>query len=270
MRSGIAVLVLAIGLALSGQASADGIQINGDHCGFDTNYDVQAKPDGVTFVRSDGHPARVFMHDGQLRVDGQSVAVSATDAARLRQYEENVRTLLPEMAGVAQDAMGIAFDSLTTVAATLGGDADDRDALVKRLNRTHREALIKLDAGIGSDHWNEHGFEDAIETQVENAANELASSVSAGVLASLVTGKAGELEARADSLDTSIDKEMKARSGKLEARAKMLCPRLTELEQLEKQFGFRLADGSQLQLMTREHDGKKHQVADGDDQVTQR
>jgi hypothetical protein len=270
MRSGIAVLVLAIGLALSGQASAEGIQINGDHCGFDTNYDVQAKPDGIAFVRADGHPARVFIHDGRLQVDGHSVAVSAADAARLRQYEENVRTLLPEMAGVAQEAMGIAFDALTTVAATLGGDADDRDALVKRLNRSHREALIKLDAGIGNDHWNEHGFEDAIETQVESAANELASSVSAGVLASLVTGKTGELEARANSLDASIDKEMKVRSGKLEARAKMLCPRLTELEQLQTQFGFRLADGSQLQLLTREHNGKHRQDADDDQQVTQR
>jgi hypothetical protein len=270
MRGGITVLVFAIGLALSARAPADGIHVNGDHCGVDTNYDVQAKPDGVAFVRADGHPARVFMHNGQLRIDGRNVAISAADAARLRQYEQGVRMLLPEMAGVAQEAMGIAFDSLTTVAATLGGNAEERDALVKRLNHIHREALVTLQNGISGDHWNEHGFEEAIETQVESAANELASSVSSGVLASLATGKTSELEARANSLDTSIDKEMKVRSGKLEARAKLLCPRLTELEQLQKQFGFRLADGSQLHLLTREHNGKHHQDADADQQVTQR
>ncbi|MEP6897786.1 MAG: DUF2884 family protein [Rhodanobacter sp.] len=268
MRTGIPAMVFAMGLALSAQAPAGGIQINADHCGFDTSYDVQARPDGIAFVRADGHPGRVFMHDGQLRIDGRRVDLGAEDATRLRQYEQDVRALLPEMADVAQQALGIAFDSLTTVAATFGSNADDRDALVKRLRQIHREALVKLDNGISSDHWNEHGFEDAIETQVENAANELASSVSGSVLASLVTGKTSELEARANSLDSSIDKEMTMRSGKLEARAKMLCPRLAELEQLQQQLDFRLADGSRLQLLTREHDGRHRR--DADQQVTRR
>jgi hypothetical protein len=270
MRKGITIFALAIGLALSARASADGIHVNGDHCGFDTNYDMQASPDGIAFMRTDGRPTRVFMHDGQLRIDGRLEAVSAEDATRLRQYEQNVRALLPEMAGVAQEAMGIAFDSLTTVAATLGGNADERDALVKRLNRTHREALLKLDAGISSNHWNEHGFEEAIETQVESAADDLASAVSSSVLVSLATGKTDELEARANSLDASIDKEMKVRSGKLEARASLLCPRLTELEQLQQQLDFRLADGSKLQLLTREYNDKHHLDADKDRQVSQR
>ncbi|WP_158880425.1 DUF2884 family protein [Rhodanobacter sp. L36] len=267
MRNRITVLVLAIGLALSASASADGIHVDSDHCGFDTNYDVQATSHGIAFTRADGRPANVFMHDGRLQVDGHALNVSSVDAERLRSYEENVRTLLPEMAGVAQEAMGIAFDSLTTVAATLGGDASERDALVRRLNQTHREAMVKLDAGISGDHWNERGFEQAIETQVESAADELATSVSSGVLASLITGKSSELEARANSLDASIDKEMKDRSGKLEARAKLLCPRMTELESLQQQFDFRLADGSRLQLLTREHHDAKHD--DGDNQVAQ-
>jgi hypothetical protein len=269
MRSGIAALVLAIGLGLSAQASANGIHIDGDQCGFDTNYDVLAKPDGIAFTRADAHPSRVFMHDGQLRIDGRDVVVSAADAARLRQYEQGVRVLLPQMAGIAQEAMDIAFDSLTTVAATFGRNAEDRDALVKRLNHTHREAVIKLGAGIGDDHWNEHGFEDAIETETESAANELASSISGDVLASLVTGKTGELEARADSLDASIDKEVNARSGKLEARAKMLCPRLTELEQLQQQLDFRLADGSRLQLLASKH-VDEHLPHDADENTAQR
>lgn len=267
MRNGIAALVMAIGLALGTQASADGFHVHGDidghHCGFDTNYDVLAKPDGLAFTRDNGHPSRVFMHDGQLRIDGHPVDVSAADAARLRQYEQNVRTLLPEMAGIAQEAMGIAFDSLTTVAATFGGNADDRDRLVRKLNQTHRDALLKLRDGSGDDHWNEQALEQAIEVPVESAADELASTISGQVLASLVTGKSSELEARANSLDASLDKEMKMRSGKLEARANLLCPKFTELEQLQERFEFRLANGSKLKLLTREHDedtGKDQQV----------
>jgi hypothetical protein len=271
MRSGIAALVLAIGLALGTQASADGIHvhgdINGDHCGFDTNYDVLAKHDALIFTRAEAHPAKVVMHDGRLSIDGHDIDVSTADAARLREYEHNVRTLLPQMAGIAQEAMGIAFDSLTTVAATFGGNTDDRDRLVKKLNQTHREALVQLREGSGDDHWNEHALEQAIEEPVEKSADELATSISSEVLASLVTGKAGEIEERANSLDASLEKEMKVRSGKLEARANLMCPKFTELEQLQERFEFRLADGSKLKLLTRE----EHEQNSGkDQQVTKR
>lgn len=58
------------------------------------------------------------------------------------------------------------------------------------------------------------------------------------------------LEARAGSLEASIEKQVKARSGKLEERAGKLCPRLTALEKLQQQGEFRLADGAPLQLIT--------------------
>jgi hypothetical protein len=105
MRSGIRILVLALGMSIAAQASADGIHINSDHCGFNTHYDVRATPAGIAFARTDGQPARVFMHDGQLRVDDRIVTVSPGDADRLRRYEAGVRSLLPEVAQVAQEAM---------------------------------------------------------------------------------------------------------------------------------------------------------------------
>ena len=61
---------------------------------------------------------------------------------------------------------------------------------------------------------------------------------------------------------------MKARSGQLEARAKAICPRLAELDELQQQFRFRLADGRPLQLLTDNRDRKgrdSQSSADGDE-----
>jgi len=249
-RGKITALVLALGLAFGLQAQAGEVHVDGGRCGFDSNYDVQITPAGIGFTRDNAPSSRVFMHDGTLRIDGQIVSVSPDDATRLREYEGGMRKLLPEMAGIAQDAVGIAFDSLTTVAATFGDSADHRDEAVKHLNQT--------------DHWSEKDFEKAIEQPITEASSQLASSLTRGVLWSLFTGGADKLEARADSLDQSLDKEMQGRADKLEVRAKAICPQLTELEQLQQQFQFRLTDGSSLQLITRNKESQKQarQVAE--------
>ena len=203
-RGKITALVLALGLAFGLQAQAGEVHVDGGRCGFDSNYDVQITPAGIGFTRDNAPSSRVFMHDGTLRIDGQIVSVSPDDATRLREYEGGMRKLLPEMAGIAQDAVGIAFDSLTTVAATFGDSADHRDEAVKHLNQTRQVALRQLDAGINADHWSEKDFEKAIEQPITEASSQLASSLTRGVLWSLFTGGADKLEARADSLDQSL------------------------------------------------------------------
>jgi len=268
----VATLVLALSLALGLPVQADGVHVRGNQCGYNSNYDVRVTPAGIDFSRSGTPPGKVFMHDGTLRIDGRPVTVSAEDAARLRRYEAGMRNLLPEMAGIAHEAVGIAFDALTTVAATLGGSQHHRDALVRELNQSRVQALRGMDASIDAEHWSQQDFADAIEQPVDKASNQLASALTRSVMWSLFTGRADELEARADSIDASMEKEMQARSGQLEARAKAICPRLAELDELQQQFRFRLADGQPLQLLTdnRDRKGRDSQSGAGDDAVATR
>lgn len=264
----VATLVLALGVALGLPAQAAEVHVHGDQCGYNSNYDVRVMPTGIDFSRGGASPAQVFMHDGTLRVDGRAIAVSGDDAVRLRRYEADMRGLLPEMAGIAHEAVGIAFDALATVAATLGGSQHRRDALVHQLNQSRMEALRGLEANINADHWSQQDFSDAIEQPVSAASDQLAGALTRSVMWSLFTGRASELEARADSVDQSMEKEMKARSGQLEARAKAICPRLAEMNDLQRQFHFRLADGQPLQLLTdnRDRKGRDSQSgADGDE-----
>lgn len=258
-------MVLAMSVAVTAQGSARGLHVDSEHCGYSSAYDVQAKPEGLDFHRSDdGHPSDVFMHDGRLRVNGKVVAVSPADAARLRAYENNMRDLLPQMAGIANEAIGMAFDALATVAATLGGSQHHRDALVDRLNHQRRAALRVLDAHVNARRWDQQGFGSAIEQPVTEAANDMAHSITRSVLWAVLTGHASDVEARADAIDQSIDKAMDQRSDQLEASVKAVCPRLESLDKLQRQFSFRLADGSALQLLTHtnmEHENQARQVA---------
>ncbi|MEW9572069.1 DUF2884 family protein [Rhodanobacter sp. Si-c] len=268
----VATLVFAFGLVLGAQTQAAEVHVHGDQCGYNSNYDVRVTPGGIDFNRSGAQPNEIFMHDGTLRVDGRPVAVSADDAGRLRSYEGDMRSLLPEMAGIAHEAVGIAFDALATVAATLGGSQHHRDALVRQLNQSRMEALRGLAGSINADHWSQQDFADAIEQPVTTASNQLASSLTRSVMWSLFTGRASELEARADTVDQSMEKEMKARSSRLEARAKAICPRLAELSDLQQQFQFRLANGQPLQLLTdnRDRKGKDSQSSAASDEVARR
>jgi len=268
----VATLVFAIGLALGAQTQAAEVHVHAEQCGYNSNYDVRVTPAGINFSRSGAQPNEVFMHDGALRVDGRPVTVSADDGVRLRSYEADMRSLLPEMAGIAHEAVGIAFDALATVAATLGGSRHHRDALVRQLNQSRMEALRGMEADINADHWSQQDFTDAIDQPVTAASNQLASALTRSVMWSLFTGRASELEARADTVDQSMEKEMKARSGRLEARAKAICPRLAELNELQQQFQFRLAGGQPLQLLTDnwDHKGKESQSSAAGDEVAQR
>ena len=208
------------------------------------------------------------MHDGRLQVDGRELTVSADDAARLRQYEGTVREVLPEVAGIVREGLDIGFDAMTTVAATFAQGSDERAHLLSRLRRDHAAALERIDGGLGSGVWTREAMGDVIEDSIEGAVSELVGTVTAGAVKAALSGDQAQLaalEARADTLDETIDKEVDARADKLDARAQQLCPKFATLEQLQQAFQFRLADGSRLRLIDHqdrhEHDASKDRLA---------
>lgn len=258
MRKTLSLLTLAIGLALGASVQAHGINVNHVQCTIDTEYDVRVDDAGIEFTRDKGQPAEVFMHDGHLRVDHRDLAVSADDAARLRSYEGTVRELLPEIAGIAREGLDIGFSAMTTVAATFAEDGHDRDRLMAKLKRSRAGAMRQIDAGLGSGVWRQHDMGDLMEGGLQDAVSELVGTVTAGAVKAALSGdqtRVAALEARADSLEKTIDKQVNARADQLEVRAQALCPKLATLEQLQQQFQFRLPDGSPLRLVEQDADG---------------
>ncbi|MFA6230853.1 MAG: DUF2884 family protein [Rhodanobacter sp.] len=265
MRQSALALAILASAAVAAPAQAHDMHVHAS-CSVETDYDIDVQHNAILFSRTDGSPHTVRMHDGTLQVDGRALAVSQADAARLRQYEAQVRALLPEAAGIAREGVGIGFDALTTVAATFAEQPDERSEVIRKLTAQRQRVLAQIDQGIGRGQWRQHGMDQLLDEGMGDAVSTLVSTVAARAVKAALSGdqtQVAALEARADSLDKSIDRAIEAPARRLGERADALCPRLLALDQLQRQFSLRLPDGSALSLMTVGQDHGRHEAVAG-------
>lgn len=249
-------------VTLIASATVGAVQAGDSHghqltCSYSSDYDLQVQPQGIAFTRIGGHPRDVFMHDGKLRVDGRDADVSDDDATRLRQYEHEVRDLLPAVTGIARDGVDIGYSALTTVVATLSENGDERTRLLHELRDRHAQAMRHIDGTLGQGSWKAGDGADLFGNELQQTVADLVGDVTRDVLKDAFSGDAGKLaslQARTESLDSTIDKVVDAPADRLGQRAEALCPRLSHLQQLQQQFQFRLPDGERLQLIDSNRD----------------
>lgn len=259
------VLALPVTCVIAAPTHSHGMDVH-TSCSVDSDYDVSVRNDGIRFSRDSGNPHNVLMHDGQLQIDGHPQTVSIADAARLRQYESHVRTLMPEVAAIARDGVGLGFDALTTVAATFADSPDDRQKIMRELASQRRQVLSRIEQGLGNGQWRQSDVDHVMENDMGDAVSTLVSTVASRAVKAALSGdqsQVASLEARAQSLDHSIEQAVEVPAERLGKRADALCPRLVELDQLQHQLDFRLPDGSPLSLMTLKRESpRRNTVAD--------
>ncbi|NID16124.1 DUF2884 family protein [Luteibacter yeojuensis] len=249
--AGTAVLVLSVAAA-AGQARTVGFSTDTCDHDYSTPYDVDLTAAGLSFHRTDGEPAKIFLHDGALRVDGKDMAVSRSDAEALRRYEDGVRKLFPQVAEIAREGVQMGFSAMTSVTLTFA-DGDQRASMLEKLKRKQAQALREIDEGIGAGHWSANRMTETFAGSVSDSVGELVGSVTSGAVSAALSGdsaKVAALQARAESLDKTMDREMDKRSHALEAKTKAICPRLNELAELQRGWKVRLDNGKPLELMT--------------------
>ncbi|GLQ92673.1 DUF2884 family protein [Dyella acidisoli] len=243
-------------------AAAGGVHATGSHshhlsCSFNSDYDVQVEASGIAFTRSSGTPSKIFMHEGVLQVDGRNVSVSAADAARLRDYEEQVRELVPAVTAIARDGVEIGYSALTTMVATLSENGDERTRLLGELREQHNEAMQHIEGTLAHGIWKAGDADDLFDHHLQKTVADLVSNVTADVVKDALSGdstRLAALQARTDALDATLDKAVNAPADKLGQRAEALCPHFSQLEQLQQQFQFRLPNGERLQLISQDMD----------------
>jgi len=133
----IAIAIATTAAFASASASAaGGASFSTDTCRYDysTPFDVDVAAAGLSFHRTEGSPAKVFLHDGTLRVDGKPVAVSDADAVALRRYEDGVRKLVPEVAAIAREGVSMSYEAMTSVTLTFA-EGDQRAEILEKLKR---------------------------------------------------------------------------------------------------------------------------------------
>ncbi|WP_043696184.1 DUF2884 family protein [Luteibacter sp. 9133] len=253
-RSTITGTLAALAVLTASAVGARTINFSTDTCKSDysTPYDVDVTSSGLSFHRKDGTPAQIFLHDGTLRVDGKQVAVSQTDAEALRRYEDGVRKLVPQVATIAREGIQLGFAAMTTVTLSFA-DGDQRATMLEKLKRKQAQALREIDEGLGAGHWSGDRMEETIGGSISDSVGELVGSVTSSAVTAALSGdssKVAALQARAESLEKSLDGEMNKRSKALEKRTDLICPQLNDLAELQHGWSIRQPDGKPLELMT--------------------
>ena len=221
-------------------------------CDMSSDYALSIKPDRLVFKRHAGTPAEIEISNGTLRVDGTLVATNAADAQRLRDAEREVRSLVPEVKGIARDAVAIAFDAVGQVAAAFAHDGAAARRSAEHIAALGREIDRKIAETDSFDHWQDADIDRLVGSTVEAVVPEIVGNVTAEALKVAFTGDeaaAAELEARANSIEKSVDRAVEKQAAQLEARAMGVCSRLRALDRVQSDMDVRLPDGSRLNLV---------------------
>lgn len=240
-------LVLSLLALLPLAASADEPvrpDVDSRQCGFSTPYNVLVDTGGVWLYRDEGSPREVFFHNGELSVDRKVRMVSDSDAQRLRQLEYQAYALMPEVAGLARDSVNVTFDALSGVVEAMTGSK--RKA--RKVDDFRGEAIAHVDRTLGRGRWDQEVFDENFEANIENAAESMASMIGRSALWSVFTGRASQLEARADKMDQELEQMLEARTKAIEARADGLCSQVQAINAVQSALEYR-HDGAPLRLL---------------------
>jgi len=210
-------------------------ELSSRECGLSTPYNVQVDGGGVWLYRREGTPREIFFHDGTLSVDHRVQAVSEADAQRLRRMEDDARTLMPEVTGIARESVGITFDVLAGVVRTMTGS--ERKA--RKVERHHARALEHIEDSLGKGRWDQDVFGEKFETNVEEVVEQVTGSVTRSALWAVFTGRSERLEERADRVDLEVDQLVEARSAALEQHARALCTQVAVLREQQDALEYR-------------------------------
>jgi hypothetical protein len=261
--TGSLAIVAVLAASAAGARTIDSSTCKND---YSTPYDVDVTSAGLSFHRKGDTPAELFLHYGSLRIDGKQVAISDADAGALRRYEDGVRKLMPQAATIAREGIQLGFAAMTTVTLSFA-DGDQRAAMLEKLKRKQAQALREIDEGLGAGHWSSDRMEETIAGSVSDSVGELVGSVTSSAVTAALSGdttKVAALQARAESLEKSLDSEMDKRSNALQKRTDQICPQLNDLAELQRSWSVRQPDGKPLELMTIKPKGSEDHEKEGE------
>jgi len=251
MRTHLRTLAVAMAIAAAPAAYAHG----DNECNIDSDYDFTINDSALIFERDSGSPELVEFRQGELWVDGRRQTLSASDRARVVQFESDARAIVPEAKAIAVEAIELAGAALEQVAIAFT-TGEDRERIISRGNQLRDQLRERIAAANSTTSFDDAEFDDAIDEIVESAVPEIVGGVAAMAMKAAFSGDESmisEIEARAEQLEETIEREVEARAELIETRADALCERVRDLDKIESQFEFALAGGGSLDLFQMEN-----------------
>ena len=243
-------LVIALGLCASVSAVAADVGALADTCGASSSYDLDVGTRMLRFERAAPAPQRIELGAGRLLVDGIDAMPDAATRARLVEFEQGVRALLPRVKRIASDGVDLALAALREEAAALGLGAITGEDIAQRLARHGADLKRRIAASTGTREWQPEALELELEGIVAEIAPLAAADLGQQALAATLEGdfeRAAALQAVALDLVDELQPRLEQRMQPLRARVEALCPELQRLHRL--QWDVRGPDRQTLHLL---------------------
>ena len=189
---------------------------------------------------------------GVLEVDGKPLALNAADRALVVDLERSIRRIIPQVKGLAADAVAIAYEAVAHVSTAFAANAHEARESAQRIARSAEELKDSINARQDWGRSSEHEIEQLIEGSVGALIGEIVGNVTAQAVRVALSddpSALAELEARAGSIEKNVEQAVESRSRELEARADALCRQVRELDAIESRISARLPDGEPFDLV---------------------
>lgn len=237
-------LITALSLGASFSVQAESLQ-----CNFESDYAFSQQGRTLIFSRDAAPGKRIMIQDGRIVIDGKELKLAADDKARIAQFENETRLLIPEVKLVTKEAIDIAFTALIEVSRALNGEQNN--PTVKKLQKAQialHNSLNKNPALIINNDMDEK----IIEPIVTDFVPDVVGAAIKQALSLAFSGddaKAKAFEARMDKMGKEIETKVEARAKKLEPLAQAMCSRVRNMDKIEDGISVRLSNKQKINLL---------------------
>lgn len=250
LRSLVGSVALALALCLDSAIAS--ITIDSDHCDVHSSYSTKIDASRLMFTDKKALRVLTLLPSGVIEVDGRALNLNAADRQHAIALDRAIRAIVPEAKALAVDAVGIAFEAVGHVSTAFASDAHQARESAERIARTANELKRAINA---RDDWgpqSEDEISALIEGSVGSLIGEMVGNITAQAIKVALSGDeaaVAELEARAASIETNVEKAVGKHASALQARADALCQRARDLDRIESQISASLPDGSAIDLI---------------------
>lgn len=212
------------------------IEVSTDQCDIKLNYDLSISPQHIRIIDNDQTMIDIYK-DEVLFVKGEQITLTASQQELVSDYAANIRQSVPEVAHIATEAIGVAYEGIS---AAIGSKVDLSETRAK-FSSIEEKISAKFNNESGHYRFNQGNFgtnsdNKEIEMMVEGVVEEMLPKLIGSLMMNIGSAMAGGETSFKDleNLGEKIEHEVEARAEVLEQKAKAFCGRLKQVDEMEK------------------------------------
>lgn len=242
------LLALAL-FAAVGAAQAHGRDAHFS-CDIDSRYDFSTYRNAFVFEQKQESPHRITLGGGRLYIDGREAQLSEGDRARLREFETELRRLMPEVQHVTSEAVEIAFTALDEVARALSSHPKETIAKLDKAHALAQRELRKQPSLMFS-----KDREPDIDAIIEPILADFVPEVTGGAVSMAMKAvfaddkERAEIQARMERMKDVLEVKVDARAKQLEPLAEAMCQRMERMDSIDNALEYRLPNGDRIEFL---------------------